>query len=197
MHLSLTNSNCDLQLHRLSKAIDHRLNVVHAHLSRSVAKEDHSIQVSRWFHGPAAAARQGRIVLWHDSLRSRFCRSDADAFSSNAPALLFAGKPLHTTVSPAWAGKESNMNQTIKTEVSGNTTSTANTEEPIQFMFGNIDYFLLMDALVETHQGRKWGEQFSTVLLAHLGVLPAEHISVVNRTVAENDVSIASNRWWY
>ena len=51
MHLSLTNSNCDLQLHRLSKAIDHRLNVVHAHLSWSVAKEDHSIQVSRWDHG--------------------------------------------------------------------------------------------------------------------------------------------------
>jgi SAM-dependent methyltransferase len=67
----------------------------------------------------------------------------------------------------------------------------------IQFMFGNIDYFLLMDAFIEAYQSSKWREEFCSVLLAHLGVLPAEHVSVMNRTVAENDVSIASNRWWY
>ena len=50
MHLSLTRTTA-VKHHRLSKAIDHRLNVVHAHLSRSVAKEDHSIQVSRWDRG--------------------------------------------------------------------------------------------------------------------------------------------------
>ena len=65
----------------------------------------------------------------------------------------------------------------------------------IQFMFGNIDYFLLMDAFIEANQGRKWREEFCSVLLAHLGVLPAEHVSVVNWTVTENDVSIAGNRW--
>ena len=48
-------------------------------------------------------------------------------------------------------------------------------------MFGNVDYFLIMDALIKTHQSREWGEQFSPVLLAHLGVLPAEHVSVVYR----------------
>ena len=38
----------------------------------------------------------------------------------------------------------------------------------------------------------KWGEQFSPVLLAHVGVLPAEHVSIVNRAVPENDVPIWS-----
>ena len=64
----------------------------------------------------------------------------------------------------------------------------------IQFMLGDIDYFLLMDALIETDQGRKWGEQFSPVLLAHLGVLTTKHVSFVSRPVLENDIPITSDR---
>ena len=42
----------------------------------------------------------------------------------------------------------------------------------IQFMLGDEDYFLLMDALIKTHQSRKRGKQFSSVLIGlYMGIL--------------------------